>query len=309
MPLVDPASSAALWVTSALCFASIVAVPILAVWYLQRWTTGSLIGWREQKRLIPHQQRQMPYFRQWAAERGMIYAPRNDAWAGIAAPWPFIGEDARAEHVFTGTVGCHEVAAFQYSGRLSERGRVGLIRDRRRVLITCVAVRLPAPRLELLIIPGTAFDQATQRAGFAPVGLRYENPRFNERFRVTAENERFAHDVLTPRMMEWMLADPLASQRPLMVRGAFLITWHKEPITLEPLDSLIGMLGGFLDRVPGHVWTQPLMRPRPPQALDHTCRGTCAYTSMRKSARANTSARSTRPERKLSSHGPSKRHR
>ncbi|HEU5129503.1 MAG TPA: DUF3137 domain-containing protein [Glycomyces sp.] len=283
MPL-DSSHSVAFWAASALCLVLLIALPVLFVWGLHRWTNGVLIGWREQRRLLPHQHRQAPYFPQWAAERGMAYTPRDDAWVRVAAQGPAAGADARAEHVFTGRVRGREVVAFQYSARLDERGRSALVRDRRRALNTCVAVRLPAPRLELLIVPGTAFDQTAQRAGFAPVGLRYENPRFNERFRVTAENERFAHDVLTPRMMEWMLAEPLVSQRPLLVQGDFLMTWRKEPLLLEPLDPLIGMLVGFLDRVPDHVWTQPLMRPRPPQPLDHTCRGTWAYTSMRKSA-------------------------
>ena len=256
--------SVGFWAASALCLVLLVALPVLFVWGLHRWTNGAIIGWREQQRLMPHQHRQAPHFPRWAAERGMAYAPRDDAWVRVAEQAPLSGTDPRAEHVFTGTVRGHLVAAFQYSARLPETGGGQVFRDRRRRMLTYVAVRLPAPRPELLVFPGTAFDQASQRAGFAPVGLRYENPRFNERFRVTAENERFAHDVLTPRMMEWMLADPLVSQRPLLIQGDFLMTWHQEPLLLEPLDPLIGMLVGFLDRVPPHVWTQPLTRPRPP---------------------------------------------
>jgi hypothetical protein len=275
------------WVTATFCLLAMIALGILLAWQFDRWSRGNLIGWSTQQRLTPHQRQQLPYFRQWAAERGMIYAPRNDAWAAIGTPWPLFGQDVRAEHVFTGTVRGRETAAFQYSARLFEPGGRAapiLFPDERRLLITCVAVKLPAPRLDLLIMPGTAFDRATQRAGFAPIGLRYENTAFNERFRIGAENERFAHDVLAPRMMEWMLTDPMLTGWPLMIRGSFLFTWRKEPITLQPLDPLMKTLNDFMDRVPDHVWTQPLMRPRPPQTLDHTCRGTCEYTSMRKSA-------------------------
>lgn len=277
MPPFDSTSDAVLLILPGiLCVLVMLALPVIGVLGLQRWTNSVLIGWREQRRLMPYQQRQLPYFQRWAAERGMVYTPRADAWAAIGAPWPFIGEDTRAEHVFTGMVRGRETAAFQYSARLIEQGRsAALIRDKRRIVITCVAVRLPAPRLDFLIMPGTAFDKAAQRAGFAPVGLRYENTVFNERFRISAENERFAHDVLTPRMMEWVLSEPMLAQRPLMIHGSFLFTWSMEPITLQPLDPLIRTLHDFMDRIPDHVWSRPLMRPRPPQTLDHTCRGTC----------------------------------
>jgi hypothetical protein len=113
-----------------------------------------------------------------------------------------------------------------------------------------VSVALPAPRPRLQVGPETGFTRSFEN------DLKFENQAFNDVFRVWSDSPRFAHDVIHPRMMEWMLADPRARRYEWRLDGVWIsITWKGflDPAELIPAaDFLIDVL----DRIPTHVWSE-----------------------------------------------------
>lgn len=66
--------------------------------------------------------------------------------------------------------------------------------------------------------------------------LQLESEDFNKKFHIRTENDRFAYDILHPRMMEWMLADQRALSSPFRFERGDLVTWTEgrfDPSTVD----------------------------------------------------------------------------
>jgi hypothetical protein len=88
-----------------------------------------------------------------------------------------------------------------------------------------------------------------KRRGFGQ-GISFESAAFNERFAVTAQNDKFAYDVIHPRQMEYLMADPPAPFRIVDDWAWFSVDVHSQPVIAH--CSLF--LRGFLSRIPRFVW-------------------------------------------------------
>lgn len=85
------------------------------------------------------------------------------------------------------------------------------------------------------------------------VGSRsqFESTAFNDAFKVRAEDPKFASDVIHPRTMEWLLANPPVAG--WTIDGA-VIDFNVESLDGFVLDSCETTLRGFLARIPRFVW-------------------------------------------------------
>jgi hypothetical protein len=215
-------------------------LPVLLV--LTLGGAGGWLFWRGE------QQRRARYLG-FAAERGWTYTPRDDSWVHRFAGEPFgRGSNRRASHVLRGPYEGREAVVFDY--RYVTRSGSGQHQTTQTHRFTVCTLRLPAPlpRLEL-----TGENVLTRLAGaLGRDDVELESEDFNRRYRVTADDRRFAYDVLHPRTMEQLLALPTLNLR---LSGADALLWDRGATALEELPDRLAVLSRFVDGIPGYVWS------------------------------------------------------
>ncbi|MGO1974225.1 MAG: hypothetical protein ACTH2Q_14815 [Propionibacteriaceae bacterium] len=111
-----------------------------------------------------------------------------------------------------------------------------------------VAIEVPFSLPILELRPERALDRVVG----APE-VEFESAEFNRAWYVTTRNERFAHDVVHPQMMEWLLEEP-APNLPFDVGGNKIYTYSTGEQHTERIDDMVWLLQEFRARIPDHVW-------------------------------------------------------
>lgn len=196
-------------------------------------------------------QKKVAEFTAFAAERGWRYTERDRSLANRFLGDPFgQGHGRNAKHVLTGEHRGRRMLAFEYSYKETH----GSGNDRRTETYhhTVVALSLPVPKPTLEI---GQEGLGRKLLGFVGVrDLQLESEQFNETFHIRTDNDKFAYDVLHPRMMEWMLADQRALSNGFRFERGDLVVWDRKKIELQKVPWLLDYLCDILDRVPSFVW-------------------------------------------------------
>lgn len=186
-----------------------------------------------------------------ARERGWHYTERDRGLATRFVGTPFgegHGRDAR--HALRGSHRGHEMLAFEYSYK--ETTGSGDDRKTETYRYTVVSIGLPAPMPTLQV---NREGLGRKLLGFVGVrDLQLESEEFNKAFHIRAENDKFAYDVLHPRMMEWMLADERALSTPFRFERGDLVTWQEGRIDVSDVDWMSNYVCDVVERVPSFVW-------------------------------------------------------
>jgi hypothetical protein len=184
-----------------------------------------------------------------AAEHGLSYTPRDDDWTRRFDGAPFgRGSSRRATHVLRGRWRGHEAVAFHY--RYVVRSNNGQHTTTTTYRFTVCALRLPAPVPRLEVTSENVLTRLAGALGFEDVEL--EDEAFNRRFRVQADDRRFAYDVLHARTMERLRSWPALNLR---FSGADALIWEKGTCDPEQLLSRLEALSQVVDAVPSYVWS------------------------------------------------------
>lgn len=190
-------------------------------------------------------------FTAFAAQRGWRYTDRDRSLVNRFVGTPFgQGHGRDAQHVLRGEHRGRQILAFEYSYRETH----GSGQDQRTETYThtVVALSLPAGKPTLQV-----GREGMGRKLLGLVGVRdlqLESEQFNEAFHIKTDNDRFAYDILHPRMMEWMLADQRAQSVPFRFERGDLMTWDRRRIDLPKVQWMLDYLCDVLDQVPGFVW-------------------------------------------------------
>ena len=203
--------------------------------------------------LISHllHKKKVAAFTKFAAERGWRYAEKDRGLVGRYEGRPFnIGHSRSTKHVLRGAHRGREVVVFEYIYKET----TGSGDDRKTEIYrnTVAAVSTPAPRPTLELS-----KEGLGRKLLGLVGVRdlqLESEEFNKAFHIQTENDKFAYDILHPRMMEWMLADHRARTIPFRFERADLLVWRPGEIELSRVDEMAGYVCDILDRTPSFVW-------------------------------------------------------
>jgi hypothetical protein len=196
-------------------------------------------------------QKKIAEFTAFAAERGWRYAVRDRSLVNRFLGDPFgQGHSRDAEHVLRGGHRGRQIMAFEYSYKETQ----GSGKDQRTVTYnyTVVALSLPADKPTLQV-----GREGLGRKLLGLVGVRdlqLESEQFNEAFHIKTDNDRFAYDILHPRMMEWMLADQRARAAPFRFERGDLMTWDRGRIDLPKVRWMLEYLCDVVDQVPSFVW-------------------------------------------------------
>lgn len=185
-------------------------------------------------------QKAMHQARRWALARGWNFATDNLAldhrWN--VGPWAS-GGSQHAYNISAGTFDNLPVATFRF------RHTLGSGDSQRTVTYTCFTASLPANLPPVLLKPEGAFAGGRD--------LTFESPEFNGRWRVNSPAERFAHDLLHPRMMERLLA-PDALHCSIAFGGSDLLVYVRGEFDEQYLDAWLRLLTDLVALVPRFVW-------------------------------------------------------
>jgi hypothetical protein len=215
----------------------------------------------------------------WGYRRAIRQAAeRRQALAGLARSWdlgyfpddPFNlasrfegfaaidrGHSRCASNVLSGIRKGRGVAAFDYQYTISS----GKSESTYYLSALALADRAKWPRL--LIRPKGFLDKIAAAAGFNDID--FESHEFSRRFFVKGPDPRFAYDVITPKMMEYLMAN---DGWHIEMANAYLMVYDSRgniycrqsgPLygnMWEPrqFEEALAMAEGFLDLVPEFVW-------------------------------------------------------
>jgi hypothetical protein len=179
----------------------------------------------------------------WAAHHGFQYWPEDASALAISRQVPFTyGTGHRALDVLRGTFRDVHLHCFQLRYHTSS-GDSQSTHD-----YQVVAISLPATRPLLDIAHENSLSRRFK-------DIDFENQAFNDRFRIGSPSPRFAYDVIHPRTMEWMLADPRARVIRWRFEGAWLMTFRPGRLNPNELFYYADFLHQVLAQVPKHVWS------------------------------------------------------
>jgi hypothetical protein len=189
-------------------------------------------------------------FAAFAAQQGLAYIPEDNSWAGQWAGTPFqTGDNWRVRNVLSGAFQGRQIVAFDYSYQTHTTNGKGQRRTTTHKF-GVVVMQLPAPLPHLEVTHEGIFGGAVANAlGFAD--LQFESEQFNRAFRVKADDPRFGHAVIHPRMMELLLARGEIGWR---IEGNSLVGWDSGPHTPHEVMNRLQLLQLVVDNVPPFVW-------------------------------------------------------
>ena len=186
-----------------------------------------------------------------AARRGWRYRIDDDGWARGFSAFPFgTGDRQRASDLIDGVVGGERFLTFALQiedDRTDSSGKRTTDRDYYQV--TCVPLATVLPRLAFT--PDNAFLRALGRLGLRDVDV--ESHDFNQRWRVVADDDAYAHAVLAPSTIDALLAAPHDMKVVFVESGHLVAVSAGARSTLAWVDGYVATLARIRAAIPGFV--------------------------------------------------------
>ena len=213
-----------------LAFAALVALVILA----------AVRTWKGNKR---RRQANLAF----AGGRGWSLVPEDPAFVDFCVTAPFgLGDGRRATEVTRGTYRDRGFVAFGYQyDTESTDGQGHSTRTTHHLRIASVAVagRIPIVR----ITPEGVFSRMAEAMGGRDIDVESED--FNRHWRVWSKDQRAAHAILAPNVIQRLL-QPDASSRPFVFEPGLLMTYEAGPRDLTVAEERLDRLCDVADLVP-----------------------------------------------------------
>ena len=193
-------------------------------------------------------QRRRQALQTWAGKNGYSYTAEDDRWCERWNGSPFgEGDHRRAKNVITGSAKL-PFSAFDYSYQThSSDGRGGRTTTTHHFAVTALEFSGFLPTLQ--VTPESVFTRIGHSLGLDDIDLESED--FNRKFRVHANDRKFASDVLTPRTMQALLARPTLSWR---IAGNDILSWAEGSMTAVGVTAAMSTMQLVVDGIPSFVW-------------------------------------------------------
>ncbi len=183
-------------------------------------------------------------FQAYVTGRGWSYARRDDSKIRREGA-PFgTGGSRHADNAVSGTINGKTFLTYDYQYTTGS----GEDSTTHHVQVCLVALPRPVPRLQ--ITPEGFWSRLGGGLGMQDIEL--ESAAFNDRYRITSDEPRFAYDVLHPRTMSALLDRPPMSYR---LDGHDAVTWANGRWDPRMIELRVAELCVLLDGIPGYVWS------------------------------------------------------
>jgi len=203
--------------------------------------TGALVGFG-----LWLQYRRNQAVQAWARSIGWTYLGTDPSLPSRWRTRPFgIGDSRRTAELMTGVYQGRPATAFRYSYT------TGSGKNKSTSVFHVVVVPLPAYLPNLELTPEGIGSRLAET--FGGEDIQFESDDFNRAWRVECGMEKFAYDVITPRLMERLLRSDAAGLS-IRIDGTDVLCWSTGEQTLEALAPRLELLAAVRDAVPGFVW-------------------------------------------------------
>ena len=185
----------------------------------------------------------------WATNSGFSYVVEDDSWCARWNATPFgEGDHRKARNVITGTHKDRTFVAFDYTYEThSSNGKGGQTTTTHHYVVT--SLQLPTYLPQLQVTPENMMTRLGNAVGLEDIELESED--FNRRFRVHANDRKFAYDVLSPRTIQKLMAMPAYHWR---IDGQTTVSWDLGRLEIPDLLARLAALGAVVDGIPDFVW-------------------------------------------------------
>lgn len=225
-----------------------IAVVLVAIAIFGGSLTVVIVLWRKQRRT----RSEVAELMRLAQQRGWTYQQSDygsaDRFSG-GEPFPTVSRNLRVWDLITGTYRGRPFCCFEYRRRSFSPGDTT---DRDQDYFRVFAVRTPAQRPKVEVKEAGLGSKVLDLVGAKDLSL--DHPEFDEAFRVTTDNDRFARDVLNIDTRQWLLQDQRADDLPFRFERDELVTWQRGRLRPGSIDPSLDYLCDVLDRVPDFVW-------------------------------------------------------
>lgn len=83
--------------------------------------------------------------------------------------------------------------------------------------------------------------------------LKFENAQFNKEWNVRSDSARFAHDIIHPRMMHWLMSNEIPQFADLWIENGCLLVSTSGSRRPEHVDLYLRFLTRFISHLPNFV--------------------------------------------------------
>ena len=178
----------------------------------------------------------------WATRHGFAYRPWDDRLTWLTNGYPFNCGTEDGRHVFVGRRRGRHVIFGEYQGK---RGR-----SLSKYQLVGIELAAECPYLDV--------SQKTVRSRLSTVfgarGLQLDSPDFNDHFTIDTTADRFAGDVLSLTVMDWLLHDERGRALPWRIQGDWLMTWRYGTLDTTDVLGYLRFLHDLFDQLPDHLW-------------------------------------------------------
>ncbi len=215
--------------------------PVFFIVILLVVLAGGIIGWRlDQKR--------QEALRAWAFARGWRVRPGGE---GVLHAHPAVklfqlGHSRKCSCVVEGDLDGQPLLLFDY------RYVTGHGKNRTTHRHWVAMVDLPYPVRPLRLRPENPFDKVTEFLGADDID--FESAEFSRRFFVTADDRKWAYDIIHARMMEYLLE--AAGGRSLEFGSHELLVFGTGGGNAQHYEAATALLKGVCGRIPEYVVRQ-----------------------------------------------------
>ncbi|WP_062517718.1 DUF3137 domain-containing protein [Demequina gelatinilytica] len=163
------------------------------------------------------------------------------------------GRRRRARDIVWGTMSGRPFETFAYSYETESRDSEGRTSTTTHTF-QVTWVPLPAPLPTVRFTGDNALLRALGKLGGRD--LDTESHEFNQRWKVWSEDERVAHAILTPTVIDRLLRRDIVG-RAFVVEGAALYSYAQSASDLAELPLVVGALYDLVDAIPAFLFEGP----------------------------------------------------
>ena len=157
------------------------------------------------------------------------------------------GSDRYAYNILEGPDGDRQVCAFDYHYETASTDSKGR-RTTHNHYFSALVVDTGLPLKPLQIRPEGIFDKLTELFGYDDID--FESDEFSRKFCVTAEDRRWAYDVIHQATMEFLLAAPRFT---IQIAGPRIMAYHGGLYEPADFEHALAVVSGIVDRLPAYL--------------------------------------------------------
>ena len=203
-----------------------------------------IVGWCVDAFAVARHRRDL---RTFAASTGAVYEDETYRYSGRFSRYPFgVGKALKQRDVLTGHL--NEVPWATFTHHFSVGNDLLMELSDEAFQVTLVELPVALPRVEF--VPENLATRLAGHLGRTDVDV--ESIEFNRTWRVITEDPRYAHALLTPRMVARLLeAD--ADEVVVRIEGSALLTWQAGRADAATIARRIALLTAVARRIPRYV--------------------------------------------------------